>query len=114
MLRIASIGVAALACVSPALPAQSAPPSRLLLPDAVWDGTAAAPVRGWAVLVTGETITAVGPLKDLTVPKEAERVDLRGTTLIPGLIEGHSHLLLHPYDETPWDQQVLKGGEPVR
>jgi len=114
MLRIASIGVAALACVSPALPAQSAPQSRLLLPDAVWDGTAAAPARGWAVLVTGETITAVGPLKDLTVPKEAERVDLRGTTLIPGLIEGHSHLLLHPYDETPWDQQVLKGGEPVR
>jgi imidazolonepropionase-like amidohydrolase len=27
--------------------------------------------------------------------------------LMPGMIEGHSHLLLHPYNETPWDDQVL-------
>ena len=32
---------------------------------------------------------------------------LPGLTLLPGLIEGHSHLLLHPYNETSWTDQVL-------
>ena len=34
-----------------------------------------------------------------------------GLTLLPGLIEGHSHLLLHPYNETTWNDQVLR--EPL-
>ena len=54
---------------------------------------------------------AVGPVASLQVPAGAERVDLAGTTLIPGLIEGHSHLFLHPYNEALWDDQVLR--EPV-
>ncbi len=79
----------------------------LLLPDAVWDGTSDAPARGWAVLIRGDRIEAAGPAGSIAVPSNAERVDLAGTTLIPGLIEGHSHLFLHPYDETLWDDQVL-------
>jgi imidazolonepropionase-like amidohydrolase len=48
----------------------------------------------------------VGPAA--SVPAEgAKVVELPGTTLIPGMIEGHSHLLLHPYNETSWDEQVL-------
>lgn len=94
-----------------ALPAQSAARTQLLVPDAVWNGTDDAPKRGWAVLVTGDRIAAVGPLRELAAPGGVERVALPGTTLMPGLIEGHSHLLLHPYDETLWDEQVLK--EPL-
>jgi imidazolonepropionase-like amidohydrolase len=85
--------------------------ARLLVPDAVWDGIADAPRRGWVVLVRGRKIEAVGPEARVSAPGGAERVTLAGTTLIPGLIEGHSHLFLHPYDETLWDDQVLK--EPL-
>jgi imidazolonepropionase-like amidohydrolase len=57
------------------------------------------------VLVTGERIVAVGPA--LAVPAGAETIDLPGETLMPGMIEGHGHLFLHPYNETSWDDQVL-------
>jgi imidazolonepropionase-like amidohydrolase len=83
----------------------------VLVPDAVWDGVADAPQRGWVVVVRGKTIEAVGPPSRVSIPDAAKRIDLSGTTLIPGLIEGHSHLFLHPYDEALWDDQVLK--EPI-
>lgn len=92
----------------------AAPPARLLIPDAVWIGDAAPPQPGWAVLVRGDRIAAVGPVRELDVPRDAQRILLRGTTLLPGLIEGHSHLFLHPYDETRWDDQVLKERTGVR
>jgi imidazolonepropionase-like amidohydrolase len=79
----------------------------LIVPDAVWDGVADAPQRGWVVLVRGNRIEAAGPAARVTAPAGATRVVLAGTTLIPGLIEGHAHLFLHPYSETLWDDQVL-------
>jgi len=63
------------------------------------------PHPGWSVLVEGDKIAAVGP--NIVVPAGAEIIQLPGTTLIPGMIEGHSHLFLHPYNETLWDDQVL-------
>ena len=87
------------------------PKPRVLVPDAVWDGIADAPQRGWVVVVRGKKIEAAGPAGRVTVPSDAERTELRGTTLLPGLIEGHSHLFLHPYNEALWDDQVLK--EPL-
>src|SRR5438067_7667626 len=90
--------------------AQSNPPV-LLKPDRVFDGTTATPHAGWVLLVRGERIAAAGPADSVTVPKDARVIELTGTTLLPGLIDAHSHLLLHPYNETPWDQQVLK--EPL-
>src|SRR3954466_483014 len=57
------------------------------------------------MLVTGDIITAAGP--KIAAPANARRLDISCQTLIPGLIEGHGHLFLHPYDETPWDDQVL-------
>ncbi len=83
----------------------------ILVPDAVWDGVAGSPARGWVVVVRGDLIDAVGPASRVTPPAGAERISLAGTTLIPGLIEGHAHLFLHPYDETLWDAQVL--AEPL-
>ena len=71
----------------------------------MFDGTDPAPHPGWQVLVEGEKIAAVGP--NLSVPPGTAVLDLPGQTLIPGLIEGHGHLFLHPYNETPWDDQVL-------
>ena len=93
-------------------PAQARP--LLLVPDAVWDGLADAPRNGWVVLVRDSLIAAVGPAESIDVPPDAERVDLAGTTLIPGLIEGHGHLFLHPYDETLWEDQVLKEPSGLR
>ena len=84
-----------------------APRPMLLVPARVWDGVDNQPHDGWAVLVRGDRIEAVGPRAQITVPNDATTIDLAGTTLLPGLIEGHSHLLLHPYNETPWDDQVL-------
>src|SRR4249919_1280097 len=77
----------------------------LLRPARVFDGVNPIPHEGWAVLVDGDRITAAGP--NLAAPAGARVIDLPGTTLLPGLIEGHSHLFLHPYDETLWDDQVL-------
>ena len=90
-----------------------APPRRpvLLRPDRVFDATGEATHPGWVVLVQGDTIAAVGPADAVRVPREAETIALPGTTLLPGLIDAHSHVFLHPYNETLWNDQVLK--EPL-
>jgi imidazolonepropionase-like amidohydrolase len=86
-----------------ALPATAEP--ILLKPAQVFDGVDPHPHPGWQVLVEGDKIAAVGP--NLTAPAGATVIDLPGETLTPGLIEGHSHIFLHPYDEAKWDDQVL-------
>jgi imidazolonepropionase-like amidohydrolase len=84
----------------------------LLRPAAVFDGETLHP--GWVVLVENDRIRAVGPAAQVTAPAGARTVELPGLTLLPGLIEGHSHLLLHPYNETPWNDQVLLESEALR
>jgi imidazolonepropionase-like amidohydrolase len=84
----------------------------LLHPDHVFDGQNMH--ENWAVLVEGNRIKAAGPEKDIQAPANAEVLTLPGCTLLPGMIEGHAHLLLHPYDETPWNDQVLKESEAER
>jgi len=85
--------------------------SVLLRPERVFDAVDPQPHEGWVVLVTGETIAAVGPASEVAVPAGATVLDLPGMTLLPGLIDAHSHIFLHPYDETLWNDQVLK--EPL-
>ncbi|MBJ6763048.1 amidohydrolase family protein [Myxococcaceae bacterium JPH2] len=99
---------------TPLVQAQPAARSYLLRPARVFDGVDAKPHAGWAVLVTGERIVAAGPPESLTVPAGAEVLSLPNTTLLPGLIEGHSHLFLHPYNEASWDDQVLKEPTALR
>ena len=85
----------------------------LLRPAQVW--SAGEPVHaGWTVLVQGERIVAVGPASAVHAPADAEVIDLPGATLLPGLMDLHSHLFLHPYNETRWDEQVLKEPVPYR
>jgi imidazolonepropionase-like amidohydrolase len=79
--------------------------SYLLRPAQVFDGVDPAPHTGWSVLVEGDKIAAAGP--NIAAPADAKVIDLPGTTLMPGMIEGHSHIFLHPYNETLWDDQVL-------
>jgi imidazolonepropionase-like amidohydrolase len=79
----------------------------LLTADRVWTGEGA-PHKGWAVLVSQGRIQAVGPADKVAAPADAERISLPGKTLIPGLMDLHSHVLLHPYNETSWDDQVMK------
>src|SRR2546427_9591644 len=86
-------------------PPVSPAPVSLLKPARIWDGEAAALRDGWVVLVRGERIEAVGPASEVKVPADARVIDLPGTTLMPGLIEAHSHVLLHPYSETSWNDQ---------
>jgi imidazolonepropionase-like amidohydrolase len=86
-------------------------PSVVLRPQRVFDATSERAHEGWAVVVTGRTIAAVGPATSVIGPAGARTIDLPGMTLLPGLIDAHSHLFLHPYNETLWNDQVLK--EPL-
>ena len=81
----------------------SQPALILLKPARVFDGEAMH--EGWVVLVRGGRIEAAGPAATVST-QGAAVVDLPGTTLLPGLIEAHSHVLLHPYNETSWNDQV--------
>jgi imidazolonepropionase-like amidohydrolase len=80
-------------------------PVVLLTPERVFDGVVMH--DGWSVLVRGERILLAGPGAEAAAPADARRIALPGMTLLPGLIEGHSHLLLHPYNEATWNDQVL-------
>ncbi len=91
--------------------AAQSPVVTVLRPAGVFDGVTDRIHAGWVVVVRGNRIEAAGPASSVPVPPEAVTVELPGLTLLPGLIDLHSHLLLHPYDETPWDDQVLR--EPL-
>jgi imidazolonepropionase-like amidohydrolase len=86
----------------------------VLKPARVWDGVGLDAHDGWIVVVRGATIEAAGLPADIKVPDDARTVDLPGTTLLPGLIDAHTHVLLHPYDEALWDDQVLKEASSLR
>lgn len=86
--------------------AAQAPPSPtiVLRPARVFDGDTIH--EDWAVVVRGDKIERVGSAASLNIPADARSIDLSGMTLLPGLIEAHSHVLLHPYSETTWNDQV--------
>src|SRR5689334_21087725 len=88
-----------------------AQPLLVLKPARVFDGEAMH--EGWAVRVKGDRIEAAGPAASID-GAGAKVVELPGATLLPGLVEGHSHILLHPYNETPWNDQVAHEGLALR
>ena len=84
----------------------------LLRPARIFDGETMH--DNWSVRVKNDRIDAAGPTASLAQIATDSVIDLPGATLLPGLIEGHSHLLLHPYNETPWDDQVLREARSMR
>jgi len=104
-----------LLALAPPVPAQA--PSRepaasiVLQPARVFDGDAMH--EGWAVHVRGDRIEAAGPAASIDTAG-AKVVELPGATLMPGLVEGHSHILLHAYNETVWNDQVAHEGLALR
>ncbi|RZK37290.1 MAG: amidohydrolase family protein [Pedobacter sp.] len=83
----------------------------LLKPKQIFDGEMMH--KDWVVLIKGNTIEAVGEMK-FKLPESTKVIELPGTTLLPGLIEGHGHLFLHPYNEVSWNDQVLKESRAER
>jgi len=83
-----------------------------LTADRVFDGERMQ--EKWGVLVEDDKITLAGPVDKLSIPTGAKRVHYDNATLLPGLIEGHSHMLLYPYNITDWDTQVLKETDSYR
>jgi imidazolonepropionase-like amidohydrolase len=86
----------------------------LLKPARIFDGESAQVHEGWVVLVRGAKIEAVGRAADIKAPATATVIDLPGLTLMPGLIDAHSHILLHPYSETIWNDQVARESLSLR
>lgn len=84
----------------------------LLKPDQVFDGVSFH--KNWVVLVEGNLISDVGEIDAVHPSGPVKTIDLKGKTVLPGLIEGHSHLLLHPYNETKWDEQVMNEARSER
>lgn len=105
-----------LGCTAPAAPEtsphqQAVKTPILLYPERVFDSIGGQLRDHWAVLVTGNQVTAAGPGAEIKAPADVLRIELPEMTLLPGLMDLHSHIFLHPYNEALWDDQVLK--EPV-
>jgi imidazolonepropionase-like amidohydrolase len=86
----------------------------LIKPSRIFDGESAQMREGWAAMVRGEMIESVGPSNVVKAPADAKIIELPGATLLPGLIEAHSHVLLHPYSETSWNDQVARESQSLR
>jgi imidazolonepropionase-like amidohydrolase len=84
----------------------------LLRPTQVFDGEEMH--VGWVVAVEDRHIIYAGEPGGFDERDAGEVIELPNMTLLPGLIEGHSHILLHPYNETSWNDQVLKESEAER
>jgi imidazolonepropionase-like amidohydrolase len=83
----------------------------VLKPARVFDGISADVHENWVVVVRAKKIESAGPADKITIPSGARTVELPNTTLLPGLMDAHTHVLLHSYSETSWENQVLK--EPL-
>ena len=118
MMRIQALIIALTVALSGgAVPAQqgaTAPDEWLLRPARVWDGVSDAARAGIVVHVRGDRIEAVGTAAEVRAGPAARVVDLPGLTLIPGMIEAHGHVLLHPYNEASWEDQVLRQSTSLR
>jgi len=98
-------------CARATVPQPHTAAAIVIRPARVFDGDTLH--DGWAVRVQGDRIQAAGPASSIPATG-AKVIDLPGTTLLPGLVEGHSHVLLHPYNETSWNDQVLHESPGVR
>lgn len=111
--------IALLLFASPALAQQPRPEAQPIIVRAarLIDGRSAQPIRDAAVLVQGDRIVAAGPAAEVAqrAPAGARTIDLGGATLLPGLIDTHTHVLLQEYHNSEeFDAQLLKESIPYR
>ena len=85
-----------------------------LRPERVFDGEKS--LEKFGVIIYENKIQTIDSqvIIERSLPKNTQIIDFKNCTLLPGLIEGHTHLFLHPYNETPWDDQVLKEARSYR
>jgi imidazolonepropionase-like amidohydrolase len=107
------LAVTAVSCAAAAV-AKPADHAWLLKADRVFDARSEQTHAGWVLLVQGGRIVAMGTEAQVKAPAGTQTIELPGTTLLPGLIDAHSHIFLHPYNETLWNDQVLKETLPFR
>jgi imidazolonepropionase-like amidohydrolase len=117
-----AVGVAG-AGAQPRAAARPLSPRLLLIGARVLDESGERLLAGREVLIEGGRIAAVRPAGETGgngggaesgADAELVRIDLSGLVVVPGLIDLHTHLLLHAYDETPWNDQVLKESLELR
>ena len=114
MSKSLQIGLGILLMNSTVALAQHDAPALLITRTNVFDPIASRLLESYDVLIIGDRFSEVRPSGQITAPPNAHRLDLDGLTLLPGLIDLHSHLLLHPYDEAPWTDQVLRESLELR
>jgi imidazolonepropionase-like amidohydrolase len=85
-----------------------------LKPSRVFDGEKV--FENYGVLIKGNKIeqVALQTTIEKNLAQDVRVIELKNCTLLPGLIEGHSHLFLHPYNETSWNDQVLRESRSYR
>src|SRR6266571_4086443 len=73
------------------------------------DGRSDQPRRGQVIVVRGRRIEAVGDAASTRVPPDAATIDLAGATVLPGLVDSHTHIFLQGEDpkEGGYDAQLL-------
>lgn len=82
----------------------------------VLDGNGGLPGEPATVLTEGPTIKAVGPAASISVPADAQVIDVKGRTVMPGLIDGHMHVTGMPglLDPTGRVRDHLRASELLR
>jgi imidazolonepropionase-like amidohydrolase len=113
-MNVTALVLLALSAVSAASDEPAESKVVVLRPSYVFDGSSPQVHDNWVVTVRGERISAVGPASEMKAPEAARVIDLKGATLLPGLIDAHTHVLLHPYNEALWNDQVLKEAQALR
>jgi len=111
-LALRSIGILLLLATSSAAAERPRPPL-LLVGAEVLDAAGTKLLTGQQLVIDDGKIIRIASNAE-PLPPGTQRIDLSGLTLVPGLIDLHSHLLLHPYNEAPWDDQVLKENVALR
>jgi imidazolonepropionase-like amidohydrolase len=100
-----------------AAPAPTAAPRRIIIhAERLIDGVAQTPRSDQGILVEGDRIVSVGPYVEISGKAAgAERVDLGSMTVLPGLIDNHTHVLLQgDVTAADYDEQLLKESIPYR
>src|SRR5579864_887798 len=104
----------ALFCCLTAAQSQKAPPRHVAIRcGRLIDGTGAAPRANAVILIDGERIREVGT--GLAIPAGWEVIDLSHSTVLPGLIDNHTHIMLNgDITAADYDEQLLKESIPYR